>query len=103
MLAGALTRMRDSPERLEQPHARLRGTRRARILTVIGCFAVAPAAGIVASRLVLPQFAMFASVAAIWASMYPIALLNRRDPWWAHWLRGAFLALGFWIVAQWLH
>ena len=94
--------MHDSSERLEQPHPRLRGTKRSRILTVICCFAVAPVAGILASRLV-PRFEVFASLVAIWVSMYPIALLNRRDPWWAHWARGVVIALGFWVVSQWLN
>lgn len=85
-----------------EPHQRLRGTRWSRAWTVICCFAVAPVAGIVASRLAPVRFAMFASVVAIWTSMYPIALLNRREPWWAHWARGLFVAIGFWIVARWL-
>ena len=94
--------MHGPSDSLDQAHPRLRGTKRSRAWTVICCFAVAPVAGMLASRLVPSQFAMFASVAAIWTSMYPIALLNRRESWWAHWARGVFISLGFWIVARWL-
>lgn len=92
--------MQNTVEDKATPDGRLRGTRRSRIAIVVACFIVAPLAGLGASWLVAPRFTAVASVCAIWVALYPIARINRREAWWAHWLRGVVMVLGFWIATR---
>ena len=35
-----------------------------------------------------------------WIALYPIPRLNPRIPWWLHWVEGAFILLGSWLVTR---
>ena len=41
-----------------------------------------------------------ASLCVGWIAVYPITLLNRRYPWWMHWVNGIFVVAGFWLVSR---
>ncbi len=41
-----------------------------------------------------------AGLSAAWVALYPIPRLRPKIPWWWHWMQGAFIMLGFWIVTR---
>jgi hypothetical protein len=52
-----------------------------------------------AARFMWPAgLAGIAAFCAAWIGLYPLARVNRAVPGWAHWARGAFVLVVFWLL-----
>jgi len=63
-------------------------------------FALAAVAGFTAEHLAPPNIADLVAVCAVWVALYPIPRLKPKIPWWNHWLQGAFILFGFWLMTR---
>ncbi|MCA1649407.1 MAG: hypothetical protein LC753_03720 [Acidobacteria bacterium] len=71
-----------------------------RIVVIAGSFGAAAIAAFTAYALAPPAMADIAAVCAIWVALSPFRASIRESPWWMHWVQGAFILLGFWIVTR---
>jgi hypothetical protein len=81
--------------------ARYRGTLKQRVLVVIGSFTLAAVAGLSVQEIVPDRGRDISMLCAVWVALYPIPCLNRRIPWWQHWLQGLLILIAFLAVTRW--
>ena len=79
-----------------------RGKPYQRVLVVIGSFALAGALGWGAQSAVPAQWKDLAMFCGVWCGLYPIPCINRRIPWWWHWMQGVVVLIGFLAAMRWL-
>jgi hypothetical protein len=63
-------------------------------------FGMAAVAGFIAQRLAPVGYGDLAAMCAAWIAFYPIPRLKPKIPWWMHWVQGAFILLGAWLVTR---
>jgi len=71
-----------------------------RLYVVILCFALAWVVALAVLRVVPSPAADGAVMCAVWITFYPVARLNRSEPWWAHWARGLMILFAFFLVQR---
>lgn len=70
-------------------------TRRRAWFVVIRSFVIAGIAAGTIVRFTDPPLSDVLTVTIAWICFYPVARLNPRQPWWAHWARGAVILFAF--------
>ena len=73
---------------------------RHRLLVVVRSFAIAAFAAMVITRVMSPPIGDFVVVCVTWIAFYPVARLNPKASWWAHWARGIVVLIGFLLALR---
>jgi hypothetical protein len=73
---------------------------RQRFYVVVRSFVVATVLALIVGRVVPPSAADATMICVVWISFYPVARLNPKAPWWLHWVRGAFIFVGYLVAVR---
>jgi hypothetical protein len=87
---------------MQTSSADLRRRRWHQARVVMTSFVVASIAALLVPRAVPERAVDLVLVIVIWIVFYPVARLKTSEPWWAHWMRGVIILMGFWVATKFL-